>query len=204
MISSIEIKKAVLVLRQGGSVVFPTDTAYGLAVDAANLQAVKKLYRLKGRNFKKPIHVIPPTQPAIGLFARISPWSKKLMKKFWPGPLTIVLPLKDRGKSWQMLSAKTKTIGIRIPKHKIAIKLAEKFGKPITATSANISGKNVCYSVAEAKKQFLRSKIKPDFYLNDGRLRRIRPSTVVSFKNGCVTILRPGPISLKQIQKALK
>lgn len=200
-----QIKKAIQILKQGGTVVYPTDTSYGLAVDATNLKAVKKLYRLKGRNFKKPIHVIIPRSHLHTVpYASINNAARKLIKKFWPGPLTIVLPLKAKGKSWQMLSAGTGTIGIRLPNHKIALDLVKKFGKPITTTSANISGGPDCYSIAEVEKQFAKSKIKPDFYLDGGRLPKRKPSTIVSLVGGYVKILREGPISKKQIDTILK
>src|SRR3989344_1017523 len=200
------IDKAVEVLKRGGVVVYPTDTAYGLAVDATNEKAVKKLYRLKGRNFKNPIHVILPhllTGP-YGSIIEINASTKKLIKKFFPGPITLVLPLKARGKSWQLLSAGTKNLGIRLPKNKIALQLAKKFGKPITATSANIAGKDNTYSTLEVRKQFQKSKKKPDFYLDGGRLVKRKPSTVVLLTTKDAKILREGPISKKQIDKVLR
>src|SRR3990167_777441 len=106
-----DLDKAVQILKQGGIVAYPTDTAYGLAVDATNVSAVKKLYRLKGRDFNNPIHVIVP----LGHYHTVvydSAQARELMKKFWPGPLTIVLPLKATGQSWKMLSAGTGTLGI--------------------------------------------------------------------------------------------
>lgn len=206
------IDEAVKILKNGEVVVYPTDTSYGLAVDATSARAVKKLYRLKGRDFKKPIHVIFPSQASMRIFGRISLWAKKLMKKFWPGPLTIVLPLKARGKSWQMLSAGTKTLGVRMPRNKIALKLVKKFGKPITTTSANLAGGPNCYSVAEVKKQLeprlrllRRSKTSSQwvYYLDGGKLKKTKPSTVLSLI-GRVRIIRQGPISEKQINEALE
>ena len=197
------IQQAVNILKAGGIVVYPTDTSYGLAVDATNVKAVKKLYRLKGRNFKKPIHIILPSKLSIGIFARISPWAKKLIDKFMPGPITLVLPLKAKAKSFKMLSAGTKSLGIRQPDNKTALNLVKRFGRPITTTSANISGQPNCYSVAEVEKQFKNSKIQPDFYLDGGKLAKNKPSTVLSLiKN--VKILRVGPISEKQIKQVLK
>lgn len=198
----IDLNQAVKVLKSGGVVVYPTDTAYGLAVDATNAKAVKKLYRLKGRDFKNPVHVIPPTRVSIGAFARISRSAQKLIDHMMPGPLTVVVPLKAGGQSWKLLSAGTGTIGIRRPKHKAALDLALFLRRPITTTSANISGQPNTYSVAEVKKQFARSRYKPDFYLDGGRLKRNKPSTVVSVI-GRVKILRPGPVSEKQIKRCI-
>jgi L-threonylcarbamoyladenylate synthase len=197
-----ELDKAVQILKAGGIVVYPTDTAYGLGVDATNLAAVKRLYRLKGRDFRNPIHVIPPFRNTIGKFVRISAQAKKLIDNLMPGPLTVVLPLRASGPSWKLLSAGTKTLGIRRPKHKMALDLAMLLGKPITTTSANISGKPNTYSIVEVKRQFNKSKIRPDFYLDGGKLKKTKPSTVVSLV-GHVKILRQGPIKETKIKHVL-
>ncbi len=194
--------QAVEVLKRGGVVVYPTDTAYGLAVDATNSSAVDRLYKLKGRDFKKPTHVIIPHVSWLKKIVKLNKPALQLMNEFLPGPLTIVLSLKAKGKSWQKLSAGSKTMGVRMPDNAIALELALKFGKPITTTSANVSGKDNCYSVTEVKKQFAKSQHKPDFYLDGGKLRKIKPSTVVSLIKG-VKILREGPIKEKQITNAL-
>lgn len=190
-------------LKRGGIVVYPTDTSYGLAVDATNAEAVKKLYQLKGRDFKKPIHVIFPDTRQLNKIVRLNDQALKLTRKFWPGPLTIVLPLRAKGRSWRMLSAGTGTLGVRVPKNNVALELVEKFRKPITTTSANIAGKLDCYSVAEAKKYFAKHKLSKDIvFLDGGKLKKKKPSTVVSLMKG-VKILRSGPISEKQIKHTL-
>lgn len=198
-----QIEQAIKILKSGGVVVYPTDTAYGLAVDATNASAVEKLYKLKGRDFKKPIHVIFPDGNWLTQLVVLSEPALILMNEFLPGPLTLVLPLKAKSKSWQKLSAETGTLGIRLPNNTVSLRLVEEFGRPITTTSANISDMPACYSVAEVKKQFAKSKFQPDFYLNGGKLPKSAPSTVVSLIKD-VKILRPGPISEKQIVKALR
>jgi len=194
---------AVKILKAGGSVVYPTDTAYGLAVDATNVKAVHKLYKLKGRNFKKPVHVIPPSRGSLAKLIKLTPAAEALIDSLMPGPLTLVLPLKAKGKSWTMLSAKTRTLGIRRPKNKMALDLAWALGRPITTTSANVSDKPNCYSVGEVQKQFNNSKLKPDFYLDGGKLKKTKPSTVVLVGKEYVRILRQGPVSEKQIYQVL-
>ncbi len=197
-----QIEQAIQILKSGGIVVYPTDTAYGLAVDATNAKAVDKLYKLKGRDFKKPTHVIFPNTSWLKKIVKLNKPALQLMNKFMPGPLTIVLPMIAKGKSWKKLSAGIKTMGVRLPNNKLALALVKKLGKPITTTSANISGKDNCYSVAEVKSQFkqLRSDV---YYVDGGRLKKTKPSTVVSLING-VTILRPGPIKESEIKRALK
>lgn len=195
-----QLNQAIKILKQGGIVAYPTDTAYGLAVDATNAKAVKKLYALKGRNFKNPIHVIPPTRAWIAKLVKVSSTAKKLIEHLMPGPVTLVLPLKASGPAWKLLSAGTKTLGIRRPKHKLALDLAYFLGRPITTTSANLSGQSNTYSPADIKKQF-KNKI---FILDGGKLKQTKPSTVVLLTAGHVKILRPGPISETKINQAIK
>ena len=195
------LDQAVKILKAGGVVVYPTDTAYGLAVDAANLSAVKKLYAVKGREFKKPVHVIPPTKAWIEKIVKLNPAAKRIIEALMPGPLTLVLPLKISGPSWRMLSAGTKTLGIRRPKNKIALDLAYGLGRPITTTSANLSGQPTCYSATAVRRQFQRARLRPDYYLDTGRLPKRAPSTVAAVSE-YVKIIRSGPVTERELQRA--
>jgi L-threonylcarbamoyladenylate synthase len=199
-----EIEQAVEVLKSGGVVVFPTSTSYGLAADAANANAVKKLYQLKGRDFKNPIHVIAKDLGQAQRLVKFNSTAKRMAKEFWPGPLTLVLPLKKSGASWKLLSAGTKTLGIRVPDHPIITGLLNVFGRPITATSANLSGKPQAYSIAEAKKQFNHAQFKPDFYLDGGVLEKTKPSTIIQIDGRHVTLLREGPLEFHYLIKFLQ
>src|SRR3989344_1794523 len=188
-----QILQAVQILKQGGIVAYPTDTAYGLAADATNAAAVKKLYRLKGRNFNNPIHVIPPSKAWVAKLVKLNSSAKKLIEGLMPGPLTLVLPLKISGPSWKLLSAGTKTLGIRRPKNKIALDLAMGLGKPITTTSANLSGRPNVYSVSELKQQLPQNIYGHIYALDGGRLPRTKPSTVVSLVRCAKRRRRPAP-----------
>jgi len=198
-----DLSLAVEILKIGGVVVYPTDTAYGLAVDATNPFAVKKLYAVKGRDFKNPVHVIPPSKAWIAKIVKLNPTAKKLIEALMPGALTLVLPLKAVGTSWKALSAGTKTMGIRRPDNKVALDLATLLGKPITTTSANLSGQATCYSISEVQKQFNNKKFQPDYYLDGGKLKKLKPSTVVLVGEDYVRILREGPITEQEIQSVL-
>ncbi len=181
------IDQAVEILQKGGIIIFPTDTSYGLAADATNPQAIKKIYQIKGRDFNKPISVIVSDIKMAKKYAMITPLVQKLFQAFLPGPLTLVLP----------------SIGIRVPNLKLCLRLAKKLGKPYTATSANLSGQPDCYSVDQIKKQ-LGNKIKLiDLIIDAGTLPKIPPSTVLDLTKSPPKILREGPISQKQIQKVL-
>lgn len=199
-----QIELAVKVLNNGGIVVFPTSTSYGLAVDAGNRKAVQRLYLLKGRDFNNPIHVIAKDLKQAEGLVKFNAAAKHIAKEFWPGPLTLVLPLKKIGDSWRRLSARTKTLGVRVPDLPIMSALLDAFGSPITATSANLSGKPNTYSIAEVKKQFIRNQQKPDFYLDGGVLKKNKPSTIIQIEGRHVTLLREGQLGYHDIIKILK
>jgi L-threonylcarbamoyladenylate synthase len=194
------IDQAVTYLKQGKAVVFPTDTAYALGVDMANARAIKQLYQIKKRKPKKPIHIVVSGLAMAKKYARFDPKAEKLFKKFMPGKLTIILPSRmSNRQSGKLLEAGTRTIGIRMPKNKVALSLVKKLKRPITATSANISFAPTAYSVTQIKRQFSRQKPKPDLVLDAGILRKVRPSTMVRIAGGQAKIIRRGPITKKQI-----
>lgn len=196
------ISDCVKALNQGKAVVYPTDTSYGLAVDAESIKAVKKLYKIKGRQFNKPVHVVVPS---VSYAKSIVVWNKlalKLAKKFWPGALTLVLGLGVKGLGFRYLSAGTGFLGLRMPNNKIALDLAKHLKRPITATSANVSGKPDCYSINNVINQFKNEKFTPDILIDFGKLSKRSPSTLVKINNHQVTILRQGPITRKQIENA--
>lgn len=201
------LKLAIKYLKTGKSVVYPTDTSYGLGVDATNIRALKRLYRIKQRKFGAPIHIMVPP---VSFAKRITKWNRtadKLAKKFWPGPLTLVLELKNkRHKAWRILSGGSGAIGLRIPDHKVAMKLAKFLNRPITTTSANPPnslGGHDSYSVEDVVKQFQKKRYQPDLILDAGKLPKRKPSTFVKVVGNKIKILRRGPISKKQIKKAV-
>ncbi len=204
------IQASVKALKQGKIIVYPTDTCYGLAVDVSRLQAIKQLYKLKGRNFNKPSSVVVPS---LAYAKKIVQWgseAQKLAKKFWPGAITLVcsltlpFPSRGEGRGFRILTAKTNFLGLRLPKNRLALDLAKGLKKPITATSANLAGKSECYSVDEIVQQFQHQKIKPDIIIDAGKLPFQKPSTLVKLEHsGQVSIIRQGPITQSQIKKII-
>jgi L-threonylcarbamoyladenylate synthase len=197
------IHACVKALKQGNVVAYPTDTSYGLAVDATNPKAIKKLYKIKGRNFNKPSSLIVPSKEYSQRLVNWNLKSSKLAKAFWPGPLTVVLQLKMQNAEYRMLSGDSGFIGLRLPKNEIALDLAHQLKKPITATSANFAGEKDCYTAEEIVKQFKNKKLKPDIIISTGKLKKQMPSTIVKINDGYVEILRLGPISRIKIKKAI-
>ena len=133
------MEEAAEVIRAGGIVAFPTETVYGLGANALNEESVKKIFIAKGRPQDNPLIVHVSSKDISSLVKEVPPIAQKLIDKFWPGPLTIILEKKDIIPN--MTSANLDTIGIRMPNSQIALKLIELSEKPIAAPSANISGR---------------------------------------------------------------
>lgn len=188
-------------LKLGKVIAYPTDTSYGLAVDATNETAVRMLYVIKGREGKKPSSVVVPS---LNYAKKLVEWNNTasiLVKKFWPGALTIAL----KAKVINRLASKDRYLSLRMPKNQIALDLASVLKKPITATSANISGNKDCYSADDIVRQFKNQKHKPDVILDFGKLTKRKPSTVVKIiDSNKIEVIRIGPISEKEIIKVLQ
>ncbi len=196
------IIRAAAVLRKGGAVVLPTDTAYGLAVNALDDQALACLGQLKGRPQSKPFPV------AVFNFKQaraMAFWSKPalcLARRFWPGALTLVLPAKERLS--RLLVGDKGTIGLRMPDSLVCRALAREAQLPYTITSANRSGGITPYTVGAVLAEFQTAKLKPDLILDGGTLPEIFPSTVVSFDAAGMQILRPGAIEAEALCACLQ
>ncbi|MBI4653358.1 threonylcarbamoyl-AMP synthase [Candidatus Kuenenbacteria bacterium] len=192
-----KIQKAVEILKNGGIIIYPTDTCYGIGVDATNKEAIKKLISLKGRDFKKPISVIVKNFKMAQEIGEFNSQAEKIFKKNLPGPLTLIV--KKKKNVYQLpniLTANKSKIGIRMPNNKIALELVKKFNKPITTTSANISNKPECYSKQEILKQFKKNIKNIDLILDTGKLPKTKPSTVIEIIGKKLKILRQGPIKI--------
>lgn len=198
-----EIQKVVSVLEAGGVVVFPTETVYSLAVDATNEAAIKTVYELKGRGFKKPLHVVVANLEMAEKYVVVNALARKLAAKFLPGPLTLVLPKKPLVLP-EILTAGFPTLGIRIPNLNLALIVAKTFKKPYTTTSANLSGGPNPYSVNEVTSQFAKDKqALIDLVVDIGELPHLLPSTLVDLISDQPKILREGPVSKEEIEEVL-
>ena len=193
------IHSCIDALKKGKSIAYPTDTSYGLAVDATNIKAVKKLYKIKGRNFNKPVHVVVPSVGYAKKNVRWNSIASKLTKKFWPGALTLVLEVRSKKQEVRFLIAKTGYLGVRMPRNKIALDLSRLLKRPITATSANRSGGPDCYGIDDIISQFKSSKYTPDIIINAGKLPRRKPSTIIKLDGDQIEVLREGPIPKSKI-----
>lgn len=194
-----DIGAAVEALRRGEVVVFPTETLYGLGADALNAAAVEKIFELKGRDPVNPIPVLVADRRMLAaLVAAIPPLAEKLIERFWPGPLTIVLPAREDIP--RPLVNSSGGVGVRISSSAIAAELVGKLGRPLTATSANPSGQAAARTVAEARSYF-GGKI--DIFIDGGELKSKTGSTVVDVRGDSLAIIRQGEIAKAELERAL-
>ncbi len=171
---------------------FPTETYYGLAVDPDNESALQNLYRLKQRESKKPLLVLIENSSKIASVAAVVPDEyRSLMEKYWPGPLTLIFPA--RKSLSPILTGHSTTVGVRVSPHPIAEALVRAMGRPVTATSANLSGQNPAKSAGEVKNIF---GTRIDYILDGGETAAGLCSTLVGFKDEVLTVFREGQVSL--------
>lgn len=182
-------------LKQGKIVVAPTETAYGLLANALDEFAVKKVFKIKGRDESKSLSVFMKDIEMAKKYVELNEKALSLAKKYLPGPLTLVLKLRRRIVGFK------DTAGIRISSHKMIKYIMDNVDFPVTATSANIAGSQTTYSIDEAIKQFKDKKFQPDLIIDGGELEKGKISTVVDATDSRVKILRQGTIHLTQNSK---
>ena len=190
------IEKAVTELQQGHIILYPTDTVYGLGVDAFSAKAVTALENLKGRSDEKHFLIMLPNIDTINEYAVMSPAALELATKFLPGPLTLVLPAKDTLPSFLTHDG---SIGIRIPDNQFCLELAEAFGRPFTTTSANVSGEDIKESIDEILQQFGEKANEISFIIRDGEKPIGKPSTIVRFVEDSPELIREGALSREDL-----
>lgn len=186
-------------LKRGEVIVYPTETLYGLGVDAENEDAIQRLIEVKGREEGKPISLLVAGEEMLRRVAGPIPEPAfPLMRAFWPGPLTIVLPASERLSS--VLTGPGRTVGVRVSSHPIAESLVESLGRPITTTSANPAGERPARTLEEARSYF-GSRV--TVYIEGGDLGHVPGSTVIEVWNGGWKMVREGPISRTAIESVL-
>jgi len=194
------IKEALKALKKGGIVAYPTESFYALGVMANDKTALKKLYALKKRPLEKALPLIVGNEKILkSIVKSIPPQAEKLIKKYWPGPLTIIFYAKENLP--QMLTGKKNKIAIRIPGESFALHLAKAADFPITATSANPSGKPPAQSAEEVINYF---KEDIDLVVDQGKTPGGEPSTIIDVTVIPLRVLREGKISLSKLQKISK
>ncbi len=188
------LKAVVKELKAGAVMVFPTDTAYGLGCDATNARAVAKIFKIKGRAAGKALPMIVADADMAKHFFAVKAPDAKLAAQFWPGPLSIILAAKPAVVKTALAKG---TAAVRVPALELARTLSKRLGRPLVATSANLSGAPACYSIRAFLGQAKNMKTRPELVIDAGALRRRRPSTIVrAAKSGTMEVLRKGPIKI--------
>lgn len=193
------LEVAVELIKKGKIVVFPTETVYGIGTNGLDEKAIKRLYEIKQRPLNKPISLLVSNMEMVNLIAKdITETEYKIMEKFFPGPLTIILKKKEIVPD--ILTAGQDTVGVRMPSGEIARKLVEYANVPIATPSANISGEPSGTNLQEIKKHF---EGKVDYFIDGGNSELGLASTIVQVIDGKPQILRQGSITLEEIIEIL-
>ena len=193
------ILRAAKMILAGEIVAFPTETVYGLGANAFNVDAVKKIYSAKNRPADKPLTLHVANFEMIEQIAEISTAAEKLIEKFLPGPLTVILPKKNIVPDF--VTCNSKSVGVRFPKNILAQELIKTAGVPIAAPSANISGKN---PPTTAQEVFENLSGRVEIILDGGKCDVGISSTIIDLTTKTPQILRQGTISESQILEILK
>lgn len=194
------LRRAADILRRGGLVGMPTETVYGLAADAANAEAVARLYEVKGRPAFNPLiaHVNGPHMAAREV--QLDGAAAFLAGFYWPGPLTLVLPVTPGVQVCELARAGLATLGVRHPSHSVAHDLITLMGRPLVAPSANRSGRISPVTALDVAEE-LGDGV--DLILDGGRCPVGVESTILAFPDGQASLLRPGGLEREQIERFL-
>ena len=194
-----KLLKPAQIIKNGGLVIFPTETVYGIGTNALNSKAVKKLYEVKKRPYEKPISLLVNSIEMIENIAKdITKLEYELIKNFFPGPLTIILKKKENISN--IVTANKETVGVRMPQNDIALKLIEYAGVPIATPSANISGKPSGTNMKDIMRDFEK---KVEYFIDNGSSKIGQASTIVQIIDETPYILRKGAISELEIKKVI-
>ena len=188
---------AARILKRGGLVAFPTETVYGLGADATNGEAVAAIFAAKGRPLFSPLIVHVAGLEDARRHVELSPRAQALAEKFWPGPLTLVLPRRKDSPLSLLVSAGLDTVALRAPSHPVALALLKEAGCPIAGPSANPSGQVTATTAAHVAES-LDGKV--DFILDAGSATLGIESTVIGFDGDRPLLLRPGAVTRAEIE----
>ena len=175
------IKQAVQILKRDGVVVYPTDTAYGLGGIYDSKKVTSRILKIKKREDQK-FTIIASGLNQVEKFFKLNSTQKKLAKKYWPGPLSIVV---------------SAHFAVRVPKNEITKTLARQVGKPLIATSANLTGNQTPYNSKQIIKEFINKKNQPDLIIDAGQLKRIKTSAIIKVTGRKIEVLRKGGIKFR-------
>ena len=191
------IKIAAGVVKKGGIIVYPTDTVYGLGCDPFNVDAVKRIIRVKDKR-DRALPILANSLNDVNRVAHLSTEARKISDSFWPGPLTLVLPKKKLLSD--VVTSGLRSVGVRIPRHKVALELIKLSGGLLIGTSANKTGSPPPFTAGEASEQL---KDEVEVILDGGETELRLSSTVIDMTGEKLRILRQGSVGLEDVLKIL-
>lgn len=180
----------IRILREGGVIAAPTDTVYGLLADATNPDAVEKVYQIKGRGKGKALPVFLYSLDWVDKFALVNDAERKFLQKVWPGKVTVVVRLRKNHTLAPNAISRERTCAFRIPNQSLILELLANYKKPLTGTSANISGMPPCSDAKCVKHQL--KKTAPDLIIDWGKLPPSEASTIIDLTKSPWRITRKG------------
>lgn len=191
------ISEAIETLKTGGLIIFPTETCYGVGVDATNTQAVSKVLRYKKRPEGKAISIACSSKEMASKYVQINNQADAIYKNLLPGPVTVISD--SKGNVDTRLESEKKTLGIRIPKYQLLLDLISQFGKPITSTSANSAGKKTPYAIEDILENISAKQLElVDLIIDAGELPKNLPSTVIDTTSDHLQTYRKGIIEISE------
>lgn len=197
------LEEAALVLKTGGVVAHPTDTCFGLAGDARNPEAMKKIQAIKNRDPKDPMSIMisVPEQMKIGQYAELNDFSAELADKLFPSPVTLLLPKGPAIPKWYFPD--TPLIGLRVPMHDLTQDLLMAFKGPLITTSANRSSEPITFMHEEVIEVFKDAENQPDLVIEGRSKKHDMASTIIKIEKGSIRVTRNGPITASQLEGIL-
>lgn len=192
--SACTISVIVASLSLGQTLVYPTETCYGLGCDATNAEAVKQIYAIKNRPEEKSLIVLAYDLDQMAEYIEITPALRNIEKKYWPGALTVVVPVKKGVHLPSGVVSESGEIAFRVTNHPFAREIVEIFGRPLVSTSANIGGEANPYDLETIVNTLGKQEIKPDIIIDAGTLPMNKPSTVVRLVGEKIEVLRQGEV----------
>ncbi|MCK9415741.1 L-threonylcarbamoyladenylate synthase, partial [Candidatus Dojkabacteria bacterium] len=191
------INKAIKILNNGGTIIYPTETCYGIGVDATNTQALKKLLTYKKFRGSKPISVAMSDKQMASKYVEINEMGENIYNNYLPGPITVISI--SKGILPPPVVSQQGTIGVRIPDYQLLLDLIKEYGKPITATSANMSYKPAPYSIDKLIQNLPKKSLDMiDLIIDAGELPQNPPSTVLDTTLNTLSILREGKLKFEE------
>ena len=195
--NNFNLPEVIGALNQGQTLIYPTETSYGLGCDATNQVAVNNVFKIKARDPQKPVLIIISELDQIKPFIN---WDERLEiinKKYWPGPLTVIVEAKNPNQLATGVISGEGLVAFRVTSNQLARELIEGLGRPLVSTSANQTGELPLYTTSEIIAKFGTVPNQPDLFIDGGDLPKILPSTIIKLVAGGIEIIRQGALTIE-------